>query len=191
MPIIDHFSFIAPYYDRVFKPGNRDDLITLADLPVDGIVLDAGGGTGRMAQFLRDLAAQVVVADLSFEMLTQAQAKDGLLTACSHTEWMPFKDQCFDRIIMVDALHHVCHQGETVQELWRLVKPGGRIVIEEPDVRTWGVKLLAVGEKVLGMRSHFLAPPAIAGLFDRAAQIHIERKGAISWVIVDKPGDAG
>jgi ubiquinone/menaquinone biosynthesis C-methylase UbiE len=189
MPIIDHFGFIAPYYDRVFKPGNLEDLITLAALPPDGMVLDAGGGTGRMAQYLRDKVAQVVVADLSYEMLVQAQAKDGLLTACSHTEWLPFKDQCFDRIVMIDALHHVCHQGETIKELWRLVKPGGRIVVEEPDVRTWGVKWLALGEKVLGMRSHFLAPPAIAALFDRSAQIHIERKGVISWVVVDKPKD--
>lgn len=189
MPIIDHFGFIAPYYDRVFKPGNRDDLISLAALPIDGMVLDAGGGTGRIAQFLREYAPQVVVADLSFEMLTQAQEKDSLLTACSHTERMPFPDESFERIIMIDALHHVCHQGDTARELWRLVKPGGRIVIEEPDVRVFGVKLLALAEKVLGMRSHFLAPPAIAALFDGAAQIRIERKGPISWVVVDKPED--
>ncbi len=187
MPIIDHFSFIAPYYDRVFKPGQPTDLIALADLPVDGIVLDAGGGTGRIAQFLRSQAARVVVADLSIEMLTQAQAKNGLLTTCSHTEWLPFKDHSFERIIMIDALHHVCDQGRTALELWRLVKPGGRIVIEEPDVRTWGVKLLALAEKMLGMRSHFLSPPDIGGLFDGKGRVFVERKGAISWVIVDKP----
>ena len=189
MPIFDHFGFIAPFYDRVFKPGERDGLIKLANLPVDGVILDAGGGTGRIAQFLQDQAAFVVVADLSLEMLVQAQAKEGLLTACSHTERLPFEEHSFDRIIMIDALHHVCDQMETAQELWRLVKPGGRIVIEEPDVRTWGVKALAVAEKLLGMRSHFLSPPAIAELFDGPAQVRIERKGAISWVIVDKPAN--
>ncbi len=57
---------------------------------------------------------------------------------------------------MVNALHHVCNQQETVNELWRTLQPGGRIVIEEPDVRTFAVKLFALGEKLALMRSHFL-----------------------------------
>jgi demethylmenaquinone methyltransferase/2-methoxy-6-polyprenyl-1,4-benzoquinol methylase len=189
MPLIDHFGFIAPFYDRVFKPGERNELLELAGLPVDGNVLDAGGGTGRIAQLLRGKAADVVVADLSFEMLLRAKEKGGLLTTCSHTEQLPFDTHSFDRILMIDALHHVCDHLETARELWRLVKPGGRIVIEEPDIRTWGVKMLALAEKILGMRSHFLAPPAIAALFGDAANIDVVREGIISWVIVEKPNN--
>ena len=59
---------------------------------------------------------------------------------------------------MVDALHHVIHQGQTAREMYRVLKPGGRIVIEEPDIRKFGVKLIAVAEKLLLMRSHFLSP---------------------------------
>lgn len=187
MPIIDHFGFIAPYYDRIFKPGERDILNQMIGLPVEGYLLDAGGGTGRISQFLREFASHVVIADLSYEMLIQANAKNGLLTTCSHSERLPFEDQTFDRIIMIDALHHVCNQAETAGELWRLIKPGGRIVIEEPDVRTWGVKALALGEKILRMRSHFLTPPQIAALFDTSAKISIHQKGVISWVVVRKP----
>ena len=188
MPILDHFDFIAPYYDRVFKPGEREWLHSLVDLPITGFLLDAGGGTGRISQFMRDKAGSVVVADLSFEMLVQAGEKDGLLATCSHTEQLPFEDEFFERILMVDALHHVCDQKKTAQELWRLLKPGGRIVIEEPDVRTLGVKALALGEKLLGMRSHFLAPPEIEALFEYPARTSVERDGAISWVIIEKPG---
>ena len=186
MPIMDHFGFIAPYYDRVFKPGERDWLFEVIGLPVSGVLLDAGGGTGRVSQFLRDQVDQVVIADLSYDMLLQAHAKEGLHPTCSHTEKLPFQNEFFDRVIMIDALHHVCDQAETAQELWRVLKPGGRIVIEEPDVRTFGVKVLAVAEKLVGMRSHFLAPPAIASLFDGTADIQIKRKGPISWVILDK-----
>ena len=59
---------------------------------------------------------------------------------------------------MVDALHHVINHGQTAREMYRVLKPGGRIVIEEPDIRSFYVKLIAVAEKLLLMRSHFLSP---------------------------------
>ena len=189
MQLFDHFGWIAPFYDRIFQHGDRAWLFELLKLPTDGNLLDAGGGTGRIAQLLRDRVSKVVVVDLSLEMLQQASAKTGLLTVCSHSENVPFYENTFDRILMVDALHHVCDQAETAQELWRVLKPGGRLVIEEPDFRTFGVKLLAVAEKLLGMRSHFLKPESIADLFgDPRAQICIEKSenNFNVWVIVDK-----
>jgi ubiquinone/menaquinone biosynthesis C-methylase UbiE len=189
MQLFDHFGWIAPFYDRIFKHGDRAWLFELLKLPTEGNLLDAGGGTGRIAQLLCDRVNKVVVADLSLEMLQQASAKTGLLTVCSHSESFPFHENTFDRILMVDALHHVCDQAETAQELWRVLKPGGRLVIEEPDFRTLGVKLLAVAEKLLGMRSHFLKPESITDLFDDSkAQIRIEKNedNFNAWVIVDK-----
>ena len=100
---------------------------------------------------------------------------------------MPFPDDYIDRIIMVDALHHVYSQKKTARELWRVLKPGGRLVIEEPDVRTAAVKVVAVLEKLALMRSHFLSPPHIAALFSGSeADIEILREGWSAWVVVNK-----
>jgi len=190
MPIFDHFGLFAPYYDRVFQHGDRGWLFELLKLPIDGKLLDAGGGTGRIAQLVRSQVNQVFVADLSLEMLIQANSKADLLTACVHSEMFPFENNVFERILMVDALHHVCDQAQTAQDLWRVLKPGGRLVIEEPDFRTFGVKLLAVAEKLLGMRSHFLAPEEIAHLFENSlAEVQIKKNGDNFniWVVVDKP----
>jgi demethylmenaquinone methyltransferase/2-methoxy-6-polyprenyl-1,4-benzoquinol methylase len=61
-------------------------------------------------------------------------------------------------------------------------------VIEEPDIRTFGVKIIAVAEKLLLMRSHFLSPEKIVDLFsfDSAlANIHAGEGNA--WVVIEKP----
>ena len=184
MPIIDHFGLIAPLYDRIFSPGEREALINKIDLPPAGLLLDVGGGTGRISQFLRPYTGNIFIADLSFEMLIQAIAKDGLITVCSHSENLPFKNGKFDRIIMIDALHHVCDQTETAKELLRVLKPGGRIIIEEPNIEKFGVKVLAAAEKILGMRSKFLSPKKITKLFN-SCDTKIETSGVISWITIE------
>lgn len=183
----DHFDFIAPIFSRV-SYSSTERMLEQADLPTSGRVLDAGGGTGRVATAIRAHAGKVVVADPSLGMLRQAdRAQFGL--ACSHSEALPFPSDTFERVIMVDALHHVIHQGRTAREMYRVLKPGGRIVIEEPDIRTFFVKMIAVVEKLLLMRSHFLSPEKIVDLFAfDSAETTIHAVDGNAWVAIQKPG---
>jgi ubiquinone/menaquinone biosynthesis C-methylase UbiE len=182
----DHFDFIAPVFSRVGY-SSTEEMIEHAALPTPGRVLDAGGGTGRVASAIRQHTGSVVIADPSFGMLQQAD-RTRLGLACANSESLPFPDGVFERIIMVDALHHVIDQRHTAREMYRVLKPGGRIVIEEPDIRKFAVKLIAIGEKLLLMRSHFLAPAEIVKLFSfdsTKASVHASEGNA--WVVIEKP----
>jgi ubiquinone/menaquinone biosynthesis C-methylase UbiE len=185
--IFDHFSFLAPYYDRLIPLGSRQKLLELLALSPRHRVLDAGGGTGRVARILREYARQVVVADISLGMLQEAPSKDSLLPVNSQVEYLPFEAESFDRVVMVDALHHVTNQAKTAHEMWRVLKPGGWIVIEEPDIRSFAVKLIALGEKILLMRSHFLTPGRIAGLFEYpSVKINMHAENNTSWIVIER-----
>jgi demethylmenaquinone methyltransferase/2-methoxy-6-polyprenyl-1,4-benzoquinol methylase len=183
----DHFSALAPIYDRLIGTNPSKILIEIADLPTHGALLDVGGGTGRIAYVLQSHIDITVVADISFGMLQQAVRKDQLQTACAPSEYLPFHNQSFDRIVMVDALHHVYDASETCKELWRVLKPGGKIIIEEPDIRTIPVMLVALVEKLALMRSRFISPPTIGSYFNYPdAEVEIHQKGYTSWISITK-----
>jgi demethylmenaquinone methyltransferase/2-methoxy-6-polyprenyl-1,4-benzoquinol methylase len=119
-------------------------------------------------------------------MLRQARGK-GLAAVCAPAESLPFLKGSFERIIMVDALHHVADQAGTASELWRVLAPGGLLVILEPDIRQLAVKGIALFEKIALMRSHFLPPSEIARLFELfGAQPRIEAESASAWILIEK-----
>jgi ubiquinone/menaquinone biosynthesis C-methylase UbiE len=187
----DHFSAIAPIYARVTY-SKKDMMREVASLPVSGRLLDIGGGTGRVASAIKEYVDEIVIADVSFGMLVYSPRADSstgsklcFRPVCGASETLPFADNSFERVIMVDALHHVIHHAHSAHEMFRVLKPGGVLVIEEPDIRTFGVKLIAIAEKLLLMRSHFLAPDAIMKLFD-AGEKEIRAADGTAWVIVKK-----
>ena len=90
MPRLDHFDFLAPLYDKLFSAPTGDHLAALTKLPCEGLLLDVGGGTGRIAQGLVGRADQIVVADASRKMLSQACRKPGLQAVMCLAEDLPF-----------------------------------------------------------------------------------------------------
>jgi ubiquinone/menaquinone biosynthesis C-methylase UbiE len=160
----NHFDHIAGLYDRFgkFNPGNP--LLGLLPLSSKDILLDAGGGTGRVSMALRSLVQETIVVDISRAMLQRAVSK-GLAAACAKVESLPFPSASFNKVLMVDALHHVQDQRLAAREFWRILVPGGRILIVEPDIRKFSARLIGLGEKLLLMHSHFLTVEGIKSLF--------------------------
>ena len=91
-------------------------------------------------------------------------------------------------MVVVDALHHFCNQREAVGDLLRVLKPGGRLLIEEPDIHRLIVKFVALGEKIALMRSHFISAEQLRDMVAvQGYSAAIERDGQFTaWVSVDK-----
>ncbi len=184
----DHFDFLAPFYDRLVSPPLDNRLAELAGLPVAGRLLDAGGGTGRIARRLAGMAGSVTVADASRNMLAAARRVGRLAAVVACAERLPFPAGAFERVVMVDAYHHVADQAVTLCELWRVLAPGGRVVVEEPDIDRLAVRWIAWGERLLRMRSRFERAEVIAArLSALGAEVSITRDRNSVWVVGDKP----
>jgi len=128
-------------------------------------VVDIGGGTGRVSQSLAGTNL-VVVCDSSWGMVGESRRK-GLNACLAEAEHLPFPDGAFERALVVDALHHMGDQGRALAEALRVLAPGGRLVLEEPDLRLFAVRLIALAERLLGMRSRMLGERDLLALLRR------------------------
>lgn len=201
----DHFNLVARFYDRVFHFLGPERLMKLLQPQPSERILDIGGGTGRVSQTFGDdyegRAPLVVVCDPSWGMLGEARQKQ-MIACCGLAEHLPFADGAFDRIVMVDTFHHLHNQQTAAKETLRVLRPGGRLVIEEPDIRRWAVKWLALGERLLLMRSRFYSIADLVDIFKEAGariaaveeghdynvRLAVERKKEEAMINVGKQG---
>lgn len=165
----DDFRLVAKIYDRIIKPK---DVIPwkkyICDLTADSTLLDVGGGTGRIADAIENCFSSVIIYDISLPMLKETKNKSGKIArVCGKVENLALAKYYFDSVIMIDTLHHVEDHQKALSAILKVLKPGGIFVIEEPDIRKFPVKIIALMEKLLFMRSHFLTPEEVNVWIDR------------------------
>lgn len=157
---MNFFDRIAPIYDRIFHPA-LGELCPQGGFADEGVIVDIGGGTGRMAQTLQSMQRSVIVADLSFRMVRQTCQTGQLHPLVANGVMLPFSAREISGVLIADAFHHFQQREEVIQEVSRVLKKGGILYIFEPNIKKWGVKVIAVLETILGMHSHFFQIPEI------------------------------
>jgi len=93
-------------------------------------ILDAGCGTGYMAQELRRFG-EVWAFDAAPEAVAYAAAR-GLRVRQGDLTAIPYADGRFDLVTALDALEHVEDDRQALAELWRVLQPGGMLLLTVP-----------------------------------------------------------
>ncbi|MDO4978897.1 MAG: class I SAM-dependent methyltransferase [Candidatus Saccharibacteria bacterium] len=103
-----------------------------------GRFVDVAGGYGRLAKEYLGRAKEAIIFDYSETELKQAREEFGkkIKTRQGDIYDMPFKDGEVDVLMMIRATHHFKDLDKVVNELSRVLKPGGVAVIEVANKKT-------------------------------------------------------
>ncbi|MEW1718474.1 demethylmenaquinone methyltransferase [Streptomyces sp. NPDC093109] len=101
-------------------------------------VLDLAAGTATSSLTFAATGAYVVPCDFSLGMLREGKKRHGWMpfTAGDATK-LPFADEVFDAVTISFGLRNVQDTDLALRELYRVTKPGGRVVICEFSHPTW------------------------------------------------------
>lgn len=107
--------------------------------PLQGLVLDLGGNTAGEATILQQRGYHIVVGDINevaLDVSRQRVEKFGLIKphyAALDAHHLPFKDDSFSAVTVVEALHHFFDYDKALSEIFRVLKPGGKLLSFEPN----------------------------------------------------------
>ena len=93
-------------------------------------ILDAGCGTGRNLIEYGGLGDAVGIEPSPDAIAFCAER--GLTAIRSGVEELPFEDDRFDLVLMLDVLEHIADDGAALRELRRVTRPGGALVLTVP-----------------------------------------------------------
>ncbi|OGY68890.1 MAG: hypothetical protein A2586_00025 [Candidatus Harrisonbacteria bacterium RIFOXYD1_FULL_40_9] len=163
------FDVIAPIYEIVHSGAKHtfNNIENLAQFRKEDIVVDVGGGTGRIAQFLVGKVKMITVIDSSEPMIAECKKHSGIMCIQASGDAMPIKEDSVDKVILVDVFHHLRSPENVIQEIKRILKVDGTLIIEEFNPRTWGGRFIMLVEKVLRLGSTFHLPSDLNDIFLR------------------------
>lgn len=115
----------------------RDVVRAVAAGPGDR-VLDLAAGTGTSAAALAAAGGSVVAVDFSLGMLRVARSRHPRLpVVAADALALPFDDACFDAVTISFGLRNLVDVEEGLRELYRVTRPGGRLVVCELSHPLW------------------------------------------------------
>ena len=109
------------------------DILNIAEPKGKDRILDAGSGTGNLSIMLKAHGAQVVSLDFALSALSIHRAKDpgAELLHASLEETLPLSDASLETICCASVLFTLSQRGRrtAINEFYRILKPGGRLIL--------------------------------------------------------------
>jgi ArsR family transcriptional regulator len=155
-----YFNLIAGRLGKGYCPGRSwEALGHLALRLVPAItVADLGAGEGLVSQLLARRAEKVWCIDNSPKMVevgTELAKKNGLANLAyklGDIEQVPLPDKSVDLAILSQALHHASHPQTAVNEAFRILKPGGQLLVLDLKEHDFEKAREAYGDLWLGFK---------------------------------------
>ena len=139
-------SWIGPLRDAA------GGMVLWLDGASKGRLLDVGCGNGENVAYLQKLGWQVTGVEPDPEAANLARDRFGLEVRTGSLEEAGFPAEYYDAITMAHVVEHLADPIGTLTECWRVLKPGGRLIIITPNTES-------LGHRIFGEAWLYLDPP--------------------------------
>lgn len=141
----------SSYYERYwssggFRPTGRltpvlEALLRRVATPADDC-LDVGCGDGRSSGvWLSRHARSYLGVDVAESALEQAAALGLDVRRITDATRLPVDDESFDVAVCLEVLEHLFEPQRTAEEIYRALRPGGRLLVTVPNIGHWRPRL--------------------------------------------------
>ena len=132
-----YFDEVAERLGKNYVPGRTWEAIGhfLFRLVPSITIVDLGAGDGMISQLLADRAKKVICVDSSKSMvrlgtdLAKRKGLSNLEYKLGDLEKVPLSANSVDLALMSQSLHHALHPEHALEEAYRVIKPGGQLIV--------------------------------------------------------------
>jgi len=172
-----YFDELAGRFGKDYVPGRSWKALAEALIKVLNyrVVADLGAGEGTLAQLLAQRAEKVIAVDISPKMVAFGQelaTKNGLSNLefrIGDIEEPPIEDGSLDLAVLSQALHHAVRPQRAIDAAFRILKPGGRLIVLDLLLHSFEEARELYADRWLGFSECDLA-----AMLERAGFIAIE-----------------
>lgn len=133
-------------------------------------LLDVGCGSGFYTSQFRDAGNRVTGIDLTLEGAQATNQLDIPTSITNLEQGLPFPDCAFETVTFIEVIEHLLRPDLAIQEIHRVLKVEGALVLTTPNYAYWVLRLLyAFGQPPVGLH-----PRPFTGLRSRQAAEEIE-----------------
>jgi SAM-dependent methyltransferase len=115
----------------------------------EGLVMDVGCGGALLLRMLKERGHKVLGSDFSLDAAAIAWGQNGVPAFCGTLTQAPLREESVSVLSMFHVLEHLYKPDEYLAAAHRLLKPGGRLVIQVPNAASW--QFLIFGESWNGI----------------------------------------
>ena len=125
------------YTDGLFFRDKMRAIHSIAPDEVPGPILEVGGGRSGLTKLLYP-DGDLTTVDLDAEHAEAvANRLEGVRFVQADATALPFRDDSFALVTMFDLLEHVDDDAAAAREAWRVLRPGGSVLVTTPHRLRW------------------------------------------------------
>ena len=127
------------------------------------------GEVGELGKRIRAFGVQVTILEHNRreEICFSHVMNENCTVVSGQLEYMPFNDNYFDKIIVLDYLNHTADCDKSVKEISRVLKCNGEVIVEDLNLKDIKVKLKYFKHRICGDNIHYNYPSEIQNIFKK------------------------